>query len=118
MRTLVHGMRSRLRSRHGLTRALLALALVSGCGGVMTGCASSVADRVPTAVGGLPEGAPARPEAPYAYPAVHDMPPPRSETVLSSEQQKQVEDELVAARNKATSASGSTAKAAGAARSQ
>jgi hypothetical protein len=46
------------------------------------------------------------------------MPPPRSETVLSSEQQKQVEDELVAARNKATSASGSTAKAAGAARSQ
>jgi hypothetical protein len=117
-RTLVQNMRSDPRPRHGLARSLLALALVSAYGGVMTGCASSVADRVPTAVGGLPEAAPARPETPYAYPAVHDMPPPRSETVLTSEQQKQVEDELVAARNKAASGSGSTGKATGTARSQ
>jgi hypothetical protein len=110
-------MRSNPRSRPGFARPLLALALASAYGGLMTGCASSVADRVPTAVGGLPEAAPARPETPYAYPAVHDMPPPRSETVLTAEQQKQVEDELVAARNRAASATGSTGKATGAARS-
>ena len=79
---------------------------------IMTGCASSgVVDRVPTAVGGLPEGAPPRPETPTAYPAVHDMPPPRSETVLTSEQQKQVEEELIAARNRAATATGSIGKA-------
>ena len=74
---------------------------------------------MPAAIGGLPEGAPPRPETPAEYPAVHDLPPPRSETVLTGEQQKQVEDELIAARNRAATATGSigsTGKAAGNAR--
>ncbi len=89
-------------------RPVLVLALLFAGGVIMTGCASNVADRMPAAIGGLPEAAPPRPQAPYEYPAVHDMPPPRSETVLTAEQQKQVEDELVAARNRAGAASGST----------
>ena len=34
-------------------------------------------DHLPNAVGGLPEGAPARPAADTAYPAVHNVPPAR-----------------------------------------
>ena len=35
-------------------------------------------DHLPNAVGGLPEGAPARPAADTAYPAVHNVPPARA----------------------------------------
>jgi hypothetical protein len=96
------------------------LALLIAAAAILTGCAASnVGDRMPAAIGGLPEGAPPRPETPAQYPAVHDLPPPRSETVLTGEQQKQVEDELIAARNRAATATGSigsTGKAAGSAR--
>jgi hypothetical protein len=72
---------------------------------LLAGCAaSSIADNVPTAVGGLPEGAPARPQSPGAYPAVHDMPPPRATNVLTEEEQKKLEDELAAARQRAAGA--------------
>jgi hypothetical protein len=76
--------------------ALLACAsvLVSGCSGSM------IADHLPAAVGGLPEDAPARPATPAAYPAVHNMPPARSTKPLDDAQQKQLEDDLVAARNR------------------
>ena len=81
---------------------------------VITGCAAAtIADHMPAAVGGLPEGAPPRPETPSAYPAVHDMPPPRSDTVLTSEEQQKVEDELVAVRNRAATAGGPAGKSAG-----
>lgn len=70
----------------------------------------TIADHMPTAVGGLPEGAPQRPATPAAYPAVHSMPPPRTDTMLSDAEQKKLEDELVAARNRAA---GTTAKPAG-----
>jgi hypothetical protein len=47
------------------------------------------------------------------------MPPPREEAVLTSEQQKQVEDELIAARNRAAGApTGSISKGAGSTRNQ
>jgi hypothetical protein len=72
------------------------------CAGVgLGGCSGSlIADHLPTAVGGLPEDAPARPAAPTAYPEVHNMPPARSAAPLSYDQQKQLEDDLVAARNR------------------
>jgi hypothetical protein len=71
---------------------------------------------MPAAAGGLPEGTPPRPDTPSAYPAVHDMPPARENTVLTSDEQKKIEDELVAARNRAATASGSTGKPTGSAR--
>ncbi len=55
--------------------ALLLAATLCGC--------SSVVDNIPTSVGGLPEGVPQRPATPPAYPAVHDMPPPRQDSALS-----------------------------------
>jgi hypothetical protein len=74
--------------------AACASALLSGCSGSM------IADHMPTAVGGLPEAAPARPATEAAYPAVHNMPPARSTAPLNDAQQKQLEDDLVAARNR------------------
>ena len=59
-----------------------------------------VEDHLPTAAGGLPDNAPARPAAELAYPAVHNMPPARATTPLSYDQQKRLEDDLVATRNK------------------
>jgi hypothetical protein len=48
---------------------------------------------------GLPAGVPERPAEQLAYPAVHDMPPPRSAAVLSEVEQQKMEDDLVAARD-------------------
>ena len=59
-----------------------------------------VEDRLPVAAGGLPDNAPPRPTAEMAYPAVHNMPPARATTPLSYDQQKKLEDDLIAARNK------------------
>jgi len=61
-----------------------------------------IADNMPTIAGGLPENAPARPTSPGAYPAVHDLPPPRSQAVLTSEEQRKLEQELIAARERAS----------------
>ncbi len=63
------------------------------------GCANTFAD-LPTQLGGMPAGTPERTAAPApaAYPAVHDMPPPRPNTVLSPEEQKKAEAELAALR--------------------
>ena len=94
------------------TSCLLAALLIAGAV-MITGCASSVADRTPTAVGGLPEGAPARPSSPSAYPAVNDLPPARGSAVLSSAEQKRLEDELAEARNRAAAATAGTDKPAG-----
>jgi hypothetical protein len=110
-------MRSKPRSQQVFARPAVLAALLLAGGTIITGCAASnIADRMPTAVGGLPAGTPPRPDTPSAYPAVHDMPPPRGDTVLTSEEQKKIEDDLVAARNRASTASGSTGKPAGGAR--
>ena len=68
----------------------------------LAGCSagSMIADHTPTAPGGLPEGAPQRSDKPSAYPAVHDMPPPRGSTVLTDAEQKKLEDDLIAARTR------------------
>ena len=77
-------------------------------GPLLAGCAGThMGDQMPAAVGGLPEGVPQRPETPPAYPAVHDMPPARSSTVLTAAEQKKLEDDLAAARARAATATGS-----------
>lgn len=57
--------------------------------------------EMPAAVGGLPAGTPDRP-TPTAYPAVHDMPPPRDDVVLTDAQQKKAQADLLAARDRQT----------------
>jgi hypothetical protein len=73
---------------------------------LLAGCASS---NLPTPMGGLPAGAPPRPTTTGAYPAVHDLPPPRETTVLTSDEQKKLEDELAAERNRAAGAASAPA---------
>ncbi|MCL2430025.1 MAG: hypothetical protein FWD12_12425 [Alphaproteobacteria bacterium] len=85
--------------------ALAAALMLSGCSG------SQIADRLPTAVGGLPQDAPERATTEQPYPAVHNMPPTRPTPTLSDEQQKRLQDDLVAARNRYGTAGGSTGNA-------
>jgi len=66
----------------------------------LAGCSAMIADHTPTALGGLPEGAPQRSARRSAYPAVHDMPPRRGSVVLTDTEQKKLEDDLIAARNR------------------
>ncbi|MGZ3412009.1 MAG: hypothetical protein ACXWJW_08900 [Xanthobacteraceae bacterium] len=54
---------------------------------------------LPKELGGLPADTPAAPATKLAYPAVHDMPPPRSKAVLTEEELKRAEDDLTAARD-------------------
>jgi hypothetical protein len=108
----MNGMISRMRSQWSLSRRALAAALIAGAG-LLAGCSggSTIADHLPTAIGGLPEATPQRPTTASAYPAVHDMPPSRSTTLLSDAEQTKLETDLAAARTRAAEA----AKAAAAA---
>jgi hypothetical protein len=107
-------MRSKPQSQQAIAKPAALVGLLLAVAVIIAGCAAAtIADHMPAAVGGLPEGTPSRPETPSAYPAVHDMPPPRRDTVLTSEEQQKVEDELVAARNRAATAGGSAGKSAG-----
>jgi hypothetical protein len=54
--------------------------------------------QLPVSVGGMPVGAPNRPQIAPAFPAVHDMPPPRNRAVLTEEERKRVEAQLAAMR--------------------
>ncbi len=77
--------------RKPLPALVLALAL---------GACSSTFSRMPTELGGMPPGTPQQPAAPAAYPAVHDMPPPRNDVVMTQEEQKKAEAELMALRER------------------
>jgi hypothetical protein len=91
------------RSRSTSAPRVLACALVIAGGVILASC-STVGDHLPAAAGGLPQGVPPRPTTTGSYPAVHDMPPPRAETVLTDEEQKKLEEDLIAARNRAKGA--------------
>jgi hypothetical protein len=67
---------------------------------MLSGC-SSVVDAIPTAVGGMPEGVPARPAEPPPYPAVYDGPTGRSRATLSDAETKLLKDDLIATRQRA-----------------
>ena len=81
--------------------ARLAAAVACACG--LSACASMsekmATDMSQNSLIGLPATAPVRPEAPPAFPAVHDIPPPRGNSVLSNTEQVRMEEELVAARD-------------------
>jgi hypothetical protein len=81
---------------HGAAAALLlsVAVLLSGCS------ASMVGDHLPQAAGGLPADTPERPADPGPYPAVHSMPPPRATATLNDDQQKLLESDLIAVRNR------------------
>jgi type IV secretory pathway VirB10-like protein len=82
--------------RRGLGRAVLSLVALAV---LVSGCSTAQIDSIPQAIGGLPAGAPARPAQAPDFPAVHDMPPPRP-AVLDAEQQKRLEADLIAVRNR------------------
>jgi hypothetical protein len=96
-------LRSRRRGR--FTRIGLALALAGG----MAGCTSFVSDLP---VVGEPAHIPKAPEAPPAFPAVHDMPPARDTKPLTAEERKKLEAELAAARDKQEAETGTAKKPA------
>ena len=73
----------------------LAVAVLAVC--TLGGCSLPVADLP---VVGLPANTPPRPETPAAYLPIHDMPPPREDTLLTPEQQAEIEKELAAARDR------------------
>jgi hypothetical protein len=68
----------------------------------LSGCASHIADNMPTLVGGLPEKIPPRSETPPDFPAVHDRPAAREEGLLNDAERKKLKDELTASRDRAT----------------
>src|SRR5262245_57565734 len=95
-------MTSRSRSQRALARRACAAALFLAGGVILAGCSGSMmADHMPTVAGGLPDNAPQRPANPGQYPPVHDQPPPRSQTVLTDEEQRKLEQDLIAARDRA-----------------
>jgi len=93
------------RSQRPAPRRALAAVLAGGAI-VLAGCSagSMVADHLPNAVGGLPDGTPQHPASSMPYPAVNDMPPPRATTVLTDAETRKLESDLVAARNRAAEA--------------
>jgi hypothetical protein len=83
-----------------MMRALGRILLVASSLALLADCSSSqVIEDLPASVA-LPADAPARPATPYAYPAVHDMPPPRATEPMSAEDQLRLEKELTAVRNR------------------
>jgi hypothetical protein len=96
------------RSRFAVPVTAPVLAAVAAFG--LSGCASisekfaATASQMPGI--GLPAGAPERPATPVAYPSVHDIPPPRNSVTLTSPEQQQLEDDLVAARDRQQTSAG------------
>jgi len=105
-----------VRSERACGKRALAAAFVLAAAAILTGCASTIADYMPTAVGGLPNEAPKRPENPPAFPPVNDVPAPRAgaDRMLTAQEQKKLEADLMAARARAAAAT-ATATAAAAA---
>ena len=94
----------------GFARQVRATLATFGAAIFLFGCSSSATnnliDSVPNSIGGLPTNSPERPAEPIAYPAVHDMPPPRTNTTLSAEEQVQLEKDLTAVRTKQENVTG------------
>jgi hypothetical protein len=90
-----------LRARHVARLrpvARISAAAAALCALFLSNCSTHIGDiQSPIA---LPTGTPDRPVAPYAYPAVHDMPPDRPAPMMTEEQQEKMEADLVAARTR------------------
>jgi hypothetical protein len=103
------GMVSDLDSRRQYPAPARRYFVVAGFAGLLAttlGACSSTLSELPSAVGGLPTGTPERPVTPTAYPAVHDMPPPREDVVLTDAELRKAQEDLQAARDRQTKRSG------------
>ena len=76
------------------TGMLLAASLAVG------GCSTQIAD-LPAV--GLPADAPPRPKEAGSYLPVHDLPPDRVESAMKPDEQKRIQSELIAARDRQAS---------------
>ena len=74
---------------------LLAAGSLAACGAT-----TGAIDLLPTAAGGLPADAPARPAEQPRFLPVNAMPGPRDTPPLTAEEQKKLEDELSAVRDR------------------
>jgi hypothetical protein len=74
--------------------AVLMVLLLAACS-----VATETMSSLPKKMGGMSEDVPARPTTQLDYPAVHDMPPPRTRAVLTDDELKQAEAEMAAARD-------------------
>ena len=82
---------------------VIAAAGLAGCGSI----SEKFRDTAAALPGvGLPADAPERTAQPVAFPAVHDVPPPRNSVTLTNTEQDQMERELVTARDEQQVASG------------
>lgn len=97
----------------GLALASVLAVGLGGCGTVSEKMAGAMASMPGV---GLSPNAPERPAEQLAYPAVHDMPPPRTNAVLTGTEQQQVERELMAARDGQKAAAAPPAQPAAAAK--
>lgn len=77
-----------------MTVALLAGSLAAG------GCSTQIAD-IPAV--GLPADAPTRSKEAGGYLPVHDLPPERPEAAMKPDEQKKIQAELIAARDRQAS---------------
>jgi hypothetical protein len=82
-----------------LQRTMAAVAILAA---VLSGCsAGSIGDTLPESMGGLPGGAPARPNVTNRqYPGVHDIPPPRASQPMSEDDQVKLEKDLQGLRDR------------------
>jgi hypothetical protein len=92
-------------------RSVLALGFAAG---LLAACssASTITDMVPTAAGGLPTNAPARPATEPEYPAVGAMPQRREALPLTDEEVKRAQAELTAVRQQQEERAGTAPKSA------
>lgn len=87
-----------------------------GLAAALAGCSpGAMIDKLPADMG-LPANTPARPETPYEYPAVHDMPPARASVPMTEEEQVKLEKELANVRDRQEGRPAPSKKAAPAAK--
>ena len=89
--------------------ATFAASVVIVCA-ALGGCSIPVADLPGI---GLPANAPVRSENAPAYLPVHDVPPPRDETVLTADEQKKIRSDLLNARDKQNAEANALVKSTG-----
>ena len=103
MRRRAVALQQRIGSRLLPGLAVAAAVCMSGCASMSQKFAES-ASQLPQV--GLSPNAPARPAEQMAYPAVHDVPPPRTAAMLTDVEQHKLETDLVSARDQQQTAAG------------
>jgi hypothetical protein len=78
----------------------LRVAAVLTFAALLPACTASQLAELPTSMGGQTPDTPRAPASAPAFPAVHDMPPARPVPVMTEDEQKQAEAELIAARDR------------------